>query len=147
MTVTVNKATILKNVFKNFYDLIVAISGFSTIVWPTFPYNILDAKGDYPVIVINSPEISWEPFTLSKNVVEGTISIDVFTNTPSETDTKADLINNKIETSKRTLADVGLRQVNLDSTSTDMASQGKIKVHLKTSTFKFKFYFTNTSAY
>jgi len=137
----------LKNVFKNFYDLIVAISGFSTIVWPTFPDNVLNAKGDYPVIVVNSPEIKWDPFTFKKNIVEGTIVIDVFTNTPSETDTKADLINNKIETSKKTLADVGVRQVNLDSTNTDMASHGKIKVHLKTITFNFKFYFTNTSAY
>ena len=147
MTVQVNKETILKNVFKNFYDLVVGISGFSTIVWPTFPDNVLDAKGDYPIIVVNSPEIDWEPFTLSKNVVEGTIAIDVFTNTPSETDTKADSISNKIETSKAVLADVGLRQVNLDSTSTDMASQGKIKVHLKTIIFNYKFYFTNTRAY
>ena len=45
MTVTVNKETILKNIFKNFYDLIVAISGFSTIVWPTYPDNVLNAKG------------------------------------------------------------------------------------------------------
>ncbi len=147
MTVTVSKETILKNVFKNFYDLIIGISGFSIIVWPTFPDNVLDAKGDYPIIVINSPELSWEPFTFTKNVVEGTIAIDVFTNTPSETDTKADSINNKIETSKRTLSDLGLRQVNLDSTNTDMASQGKIKVHLKTITFNFKFYFTNTRGY
>ena len=147
MIATVNKETILKNVFKNFYDLVTAISGFSTIVWPTFPDNVLDAKGDYPVIVVNSPEISWEPFTLTKNVLEGTIAIDIFTNTPSETDTKTDSINDKIETSKKTLADVGLRQVNLDSTSTDMASQGKIKVHLKTIIFNYKFYFTNTRAY
>ena len=147
MTVTVSKATIISNVYKNFYDLVVAISGFSGIVWPTFPDNILDAKGDYPIVIINSPELAWEPFTLTKNMVEGTITIDVFTNTPSETDTKADLINNKIETSKATLADVGLRQVNLDSTSTDQAAQGKIKVHLKTITFNFKYYFTNTRAY
>ena len=37
MTVTIAKSTVIENIYKNFYDLIVAITGFTTIVYPEFP--------------------------------------------------------------------------------------------------------------
>jgi hypothetical protein len=147
MTVTVNKASAIENIFKNFYDLIVAITGFSTIIYPTFPDVVKGAKGDYPIVIINSPEISWETFTLGKSVLDGTITIDIYQTTPKDADLYASDVQEKIETSKGALADVGLRQINLETTSSNMFPQGKIKVFNKTLIFNYKFYFTKSFTY
>ena len=143
----ISKATIISDVYKEFYDLVKAISGFTTIVYPTFPEAVMDGKADYPVVTINSPDIAWETFTFGKNVLNGTISIDVYTTTAKDTDVKASSVNEKIETSKTTLCSAGLRQVNLESTTTDMVPHGKIKVFIKTLTFAYKFYSSKTRAW
>ena len=147
MTVTVSKATIFENIYKNFYDLIVAISGFTTIVYPEFPDVNLTAEASYPIVIIDSPEIDWQPFTLGKGVVEGTIDITTHTVIPKTTDEYASDISDKVETSKGTLAGVGLHDVQLDTTDKDVVPQGDIKVHFKTLTFRYKFYFTKTGAF
>lgn len=147
MTVTIAKSTIFENIHRNFYDLITAISGFSTIVYAEYPSKVLDAKGDYPVIIVNPANLSWDTFTFGKNMLEGTVDIDIYTNTPKETDEKSSDINIAIEEGKTDLADVGLRQVRLDSTTNDVVLQGKIKVHIRTLTFAFKFYFDKTFAF
>lgn len=144
---TVAKATLLENIYKEFYDLLVAITGFSTIVYPVFPDVEEDATADYPIVIINSPEISWDTFTFGQNVSEGSITIDIYQTTAKDADLYASDVQDKIETSKGTLADVGLRQVHLTSTSSDMAPHGKIKVFLKSLTFEYKFYFSKTAAY
>jgi len=144
---TVTKATVISDVYKEFYDLVVAITGFSTMVYPAFPDKVKDAAGDYPIVVIESPEISWNTFTFGKNLLEGTISIDIYTTTAKDTDVKASAVNNKIELSKTTLAGAGLRQVHLESTTSDMVPHGEIKVYIKTLTFTYKFYSSKTFAY
>ena len=145
--VTVSKATVIENIYKNFYDLIVTISGFTTIIYPEFPDVSLTAEGSYPIVILDSPEIGWEPFTLGKSVLDGTISVTVYTTIPKDTDQFSSDISDKIETSKHTLAGVGLKDVQLDSTDKDFVSHGEIKVHFKTLTFRYKFYFTKTTAY
>ena len=147
MTVTVSKTTVIENIYKNFYDLINAISGFDGTVYSEFPDINVEDKADYPFVVIDSPEIGWGIFTFGRNVLEGTIAINVFTITPKDTDQNASKVNDKIETSKTTLAGVGLRRVELDTTDTDMVPHGSIRVHIKTLTFKYKFYSSKTFAY
>ncbi len=147
MTITVSKATVIENIFKNFYDLVAAITGFTTIVYPTFPDVEKDATGDYPIVIINSPEISWDTFTFGLNVLEGSITVDIYQTTAKDADLYASDVSNQIEVSKDTLADMGLRQVHLASTSSDMAPHGKIKVFLKSLTFEYKFYSAKTFAY
>lgn len=147
MTVTVDKSTIFENVHRNFYDLITAISGFSSIVYAEFPSKVLDAKGDYPIVIVNPADVNWDTFTFGKNLLEGTIDIDIYTTTPKECDEKSSDINIAIENGKDDLATVGLRQVNLSGTTNDMIPQGKIKVHVRTLTFAYKFYFDKTQAW
>jgi len=135
----VSKATIYENIFKEIYDLVVAISGFSSIVFPSFPESVLDASSDYPVVVIESPDVSWDTFTMKKNILNGTIAIDIYTTTAKDTDVKSSAVNNKIELSKTTLATAGLQKVHLESTTSDMVLHGKIKVFIKTLTFAYMF--------
>ena len=147
MTVQVSKASVFENIFKNFYDIISAISGFSNIVYPTFPETVLDAKADYPVVVINPPEISWDTFTFGKNMTEGTIAIDVYRTTPKDSDLYASDISDQIETSKTTLAGVGLQMVTLESSTANQIPHGKIKVFMQTLIFNYKFTSVKTFAF
>ena len=147
MTVQVSKASVIENIYKNFYDLTNAISGFSGIVYPAFPDVALDDRSNYPVIIINSAEIGWDTFTFGKNLLEGTLTIDIYTTSAETSDQYASDIHNQIETSKFTLAGLGLRQVHLLNTDTDMAAHGLIRVHLKSLTFEYKFYFAKTAAF
>ena len=145
--VVVSKSTVVENIYKNFYDLVNAITDFDEIVYPAFPYVVIDDKSDYPIVIINSPEVSWETFTFGTSLLEGTISIEIYTTSAKTTDQYTSDVSNQIEISKRTLATNNLRQVNLESTDTASASHGKIRVHMKTLTFNFKFYFTSTPAW
>lgn len=144
---TVTKSTVLSNIYKEIYDLVVAISGFSTIVYPTFSHNVKDSSADYPQVVINSPDISWDTFTFGKNMLTGTIDIEVYTTTAKDTDVKASKVNDKIELSKTTLATAGLQKVTLESTSSDMAPHGKIKVFQKILTFAYTFTSAKTRSF
>ena len=145
--VTVTKSTLIENIYKNFYDLVVAIPGFTTIVFAEFPDASLTAEGSYPIVIIDFPEVDWKPFTFGKSVSDGTIGVTIYTTTAKDTDQFASDISDKIETSKATLAGVGLHDVQLDSTDKDFAPHGEIKVHFKTLTFRYKFYFTKTGAF
>jgi hypothetical protein len=144
---TVSASSVIENIYKNFYDLLVAISGFSSIVYPTFPDKNLDSTSDYPIVIINSPDISWNTLTFGKNVLEGTITIDIYHKTPKDADLFTSDVSNQIETSKRTLAEAGIRQVNLESTNFNMIPHGEIKVFNKTLIFNYKFYFSKTRAW
>ena len=149
MVQTVSTATVVENIYKNFYDLIEATSGISGngYVYPEFPDIDITNKANYPIIIIGSPEISWNQHTFGKNVLNGTISIDIYVTDAKTADEFTSDVHNQIETSKDTLADQGLRQVNLSSTTKDMVPHGDIRVHLKTLIFEYKFYFTKTFAY
>jgi hypothetical protein len=139
----------VENIYKNFYDLVDAISGFSgnSYVYPAFPDIDLADKADYPIIIIGSPEISWSPHTFGKNVLEGTIAIDIYTTAADTVDQYTSDIHNQIEINKGVLATQNLRQVNLSSTTKDIIQHGDLRIHFKTLIFEYKFYFTKTSAY
>jgi len=143
----VSAATIFENIYKNFYDLLVAITGFSTIVYPVFPDLQKKDTSEYPIVILNSPELEWNKFTFGKNVVNGTIRVDIYQKTPKDADSYASDVSYKIETSKTTLAGVGLREINMDSSDTDVILQGKIKIFVKSLVFSYKFYFNKTFSY
>ena len=146
MAVTTVKATVIENVFKNFYDVINAISGVPR-PFPVFPGKIIDASADYPIVVINPPEIESDTFTFGKGVIEGTIMVEIYTTAPKDTDQFHSDIWNGIEVEKDTLATNGLRQVNMESSFSDMFPHGDIKIFIKTLPFTFKFYYTKTNAF
>lgn len=148
MTVTVAKSTVVENIYKNFYDLVSAVSAISSVVFPAFHEDInLTSKSDYPIVVINSPEISSDSFTFGKGLIEGTIDVDIYTVSADTADQFSSDVIDKIETSKGTLAGVKLREVHLSGTIKETILHGDIKVHHKMLTFRYKFYYTKTSAF
>jgi len=148
MTVQVEKSTIIENIYKNFYDIIKTVTGFTTLIYPAFPEVSLESKSSYPIAILNSPEISSSQLSIGKGMIEGTISMDIFTaDDPKTCDSYSSDVIDKVETSKYTLATVGIRQVQLASTNKEVVLQGKIKVHTKTLIFEYKFYYDKTRSF
>ena len=144
------KSTVLKNAWTNVYDRMVSNvtsvtltdSSTSTIQTYTnsFPDKKIDGKSNYPILVVNSPELSWEDFTLTKKQVNGTITIDVYTTKLESADLFLDAIIESIETYRNTLGNTyGMVWVNLESTDYDQFMRGKMKIHMRSCTFGFKF--------
>jgi len=150
-----SKSTITQKIWENVYDRLkdnvssVSITGSQTITIQTwtnsFPDKELDTKGDYPILVVNSPTISWEKFTFRKKQVNGNIVIDIYTTQSESADKFTDAIIDSIETYRDDLKDVRITDVVLDSTDRDSAFRGVFKVHLSSINFSFKYIFTETN--
>ena len=149
------KSTVLKNAWTNIYDRMVANvktvtltdTATSTVVTYTgsFPDKELDTKASYPILVVNPPEVLWDEFTLTRKEVTGNITIDIFTTKQESADSFLDAIINSIETYRDTLKDTYLMDwVNLEGTDYANNIRGKMKVHMRSCTFGFKFRFTKT---
>lgn len=147
------KSTIIQTVFENFYDILLSVTSVtladsSTVTIQTytssFPDKEVDTKSVYPIMVINSPNINWSDFTLTKKWVNGTISIDIFTTKAEAADKLMDSIIDNIETNRDDLKALGLMYINLESTSGDEFIRSKMKIHLKSCRFSFKYIFTKT---
>jgi len=149
-----SKSTVISGVWELIYDRMASVTSVtlsdattSTIQTYTgaFPDKDIDTKSKYPICVINSPELSWEEFTFTKKQVNGTFSIDIYTTKAETADLFIDAIINSIETYRNTLGNThGLIFVNLESTDYDSIMRGKIKIHLRSATFSFKYKFTKT---
>ena len=149
-----SKSTIISGVFENIYDRLANVTSVtlsdattSTIQTRTgaFPDKDIDDKSKYPILVVNSPDISWEEFTLTKKQVNGTFAIDIYTTKSESADLFIDAIINSIETYRAILSKTyGIGMVNLESTDYDMVMREGIKIHMRSCTFSFKYKFTKT---
>jgi len=149
------KSTVVQQVWENIYDRLkdnvssVSITGSVTVTIQTwtnsFPDKSLDEKGDYPILIVNSPEIAWEPHTFRKKWVNGTFTVDILTTQAESADKFADAIINSIETYRDDLKRTGKMDfVNLESVSIDQFFRGGFKVHLRSPNFSFRYIFTET---
>ena len=150
------KSTIANAVYGIIYDRIkanvtevtLADSTTSSIQTYTgaFPDQEIDTKSKYPICIINSPELSWEDFSLSKKQVNGTFTIEIYTTKAESADLFLDAIINSIETFRDTLKHTDKMDfVNLESTDTDhIMRSSTMKIHLRSCTFSFAMKFTKT---
>ncbi|GAF97384.1 unnamed protein product [marine sediment metagenome] len=149
-----SKNTVVTGVWELIYDRMadvksVTLSDATTSTIQTytgaFPDKDIDTKSKYPICVINSPELSWEEFTLTKKQVNGTFAVDIYTTKAETADLFIDAIIDSIETYRETLGNThGMIFVNLESTDYDNVMRGKIKIHMRSCTFGFKYKFTKT---
>jgi hypothetical protein len=149
-----SKSTILQKVWQNVFDRLednvtsVTITGSLGVTIQTytnqFPDKNIDEKSDYPILVVNSPTISWNRFTFRKKEVSGEITIDIYTTQKESADKFLDAIIDSIETYEDDLKGVGIERMELTGTNYDNATRGKIKVQLASCTFGFKYIFTET---
>lgn len=138
----VSKSTVVENIFKEFYDLLIAISNFD--IYPAFPNKKIENKSTYPVMILDSPDISWANLTFSQGLVKGTIDLEIYTASAPTCDQYASDATNKIESSESVLYAAGLEEVRLDSTTKTIYQRGDINVHVKTLTWRFEYNFSRT---
>ena len=153
----ISKSTVIENTWKEFYDRIKDQVTTTTITGSTevtiqnyvssFPDQVIDTKSAYPIIVIETPKFSNVPFTIGKDKLDGTISIEIYTTQAEAADKLLSQVIEAIETYKHSLRGVGLTMVKLDSTDSDHVSRDKINIHTRTANFTFGFHYVKTGAY
>lgn len=155
---TISKSTLTNTIFKNFYDRIkdqvsvvtLSISpGSQTVQTYASSYSDVDfsSKSNFPIIVIESPKVPQEQFTLGKTQVNATIDLEVYATNSQAADKFLDAINEAVETYKHEFADLGLTMLELDDTDSDFVEHGNIKVHIRTSRWRFNYKYTRTTGY
>lgn len=142
--VTIAKATILENIYKSFYDDLDTLTSFD--IYPAFPYKDIDSKSNYPLMILGSPDISWENFTIKKKKVSGTIEFEIYTADAKTCDEFSSDAVNHIETQARNLRTDGLINVQVEGMDKDIFQRGKLNIHNKTITFSFEFIFDRSSS-
>ena len=151
----ISKSTVITGIWENIYDRLnsgvtsVTLSDSSTstiqIYTGAFPDSEIDTKTSYPILVVNSPNLSWEDFTLTKKDVIGTFAIDIYTTKAESADLFLDAIIASIEAYRGTLSNTyRVTKVNLESTDSAQEMRGKMKIHMRSCTFGFKYKFTKT---
>jgi len=151
------KQTLVNSVFGIIWDRIqsdvttVTLSDTTTSTIQTytgaFPDQEIDTKSKYPICVINSPELSWEDFTLTKKQVNGTFTIDIYTTKAESADLFLDAIITSVEGFRGTLKHTDkLDMVNLESTDSDhIMRSNSMKIHMRSCQFSFSFRFTKVA--
>jgi hypothetical protein len=158
MTNVVNKATLIEDIWRNFFDRIksqvtsvtittdpftVTVQGYHN----TYSDEIIDSKSNYPFIIVEDPKLGTEQFTMTKTKVNGSILIEVYTTQAQSASKFQSSILEAIETYKGDFASVGIHNVELDSTDSDMFVRGAIKVHSRSVTIKFDCNYERTRAF
>ena len=151
---TVNKASIIPDVWKNFRDRIkdqvttVTITGAAEYtvsnVISSFPDTILDSKSNYPIIVVEDPKTPTDTFTAKKTQIIGSIKIGVYANQSESASKLLSQAINAIETYKGDLSKVGIRKIEITDTNQDFFNRDKIKVHYREVIFDFLLFYSNT---
>ena len=113
----------------------------------SFPDTEIDAKADYPILVVQSPVCPTDPFTFGKTEVNGTIRIEVYSSKAETSDMFLAEIMDKVETYKDDFATLGLKRIDVENTDSDMFMRGEIKVHMRSATFRFKYKYSKTRAW
>lgn len=157
MATSVAKSTIVENVWKNFYDRLKAqvkttiITGSVTVdvqnYVSSFPDQLIDVKSNYPILVVNDPEIPTSPLTVGKTRVDGTIEIEIYTTQAESASKFMSQIFNSIETYKGDLAEVKIKDIEVIDTTQDSVTRGKIKLHNRSVVFGFTYTYAKTEGF
>lgn len=143
----ITKESVIQSLYKVIYNRIInntddthspARSKWWYPAWPDVDINNSDT---FPIGIINSPEISWDKFTLTRKTITATVDIEIYVTKQKDLDQLSDEIWNAMETSREDFRDINIRFVNLDSTTTNHEIRDKITIHSKIMSFTCKFNF------
>jgi hypothetical protein len=156
--VAISKDNLIGSIWKEFYDRVnsqVVNTAVSTVdgnsytllrLSSSFPDTDFDKKSNYPMCIISPPSMSTSPFTASKTNTEFSIDIEIYANQSETSDKFMGKVINAIETGKDDLILVGLKNIQVSSTDSDMVERGEIKIHVRRVSFSFVYYYDKTSS-
>lgn len=151
---TISSETIVQDIWKTFYDRVkdqvtsVSITGPLTVTVQNYVSSysdkLLSTKSNYPILVVESPNLSTDYFTAAKDKFTGTIDLEIYTNQGESADKLMSEIIKAVETYKPTLRQSEISKTKLEDTDTDMVERGAIKIHMRRATFSFEYHYTKS---
>jgi hypothetical protein len=147
----ITKEKIIQDIYKSVYNRVVnnvtdpTPSARTKWWYPAFPDEDIDTTSNYPLGVINSPELVWSKATITSKYATAMVSLEIYSTKSNQLDALADQVANAMEISRATFTNENLRFVNLDSTDTSMIMRDEIKLHIKTLTFTLRYRFEKSS--
>lgn len=155
MATTVTSATMYDSIWKNFFDLVstnvttvtLADSSTSTIQRTSsyFPDNVYKNKANFPVIVIQEPNLPEDINTFRNALVSGTIDIEVDAIKKEEVSKFLSAIRYQINQNESTLNTNGIYEVQVEDDDADTIEREGLKIHYGIITFSFQFDYTKWS--
>jgi hypothetical protein len=104
----------------------------------SYPDTVFDTEGNYPMVIINSPEYTSTPTTFQDRELDVRMSFEVYTTQSESADKFIDLITSTIINNEDTLREDGIFEVEVDSTDSNHYDRNKISVHSRMVTFRMK---------
>jgi hypothetical protein len=150
MTNSISKATMMNDIWKNFYDRIrsqvtsVSITSDPyTVTIQTyteaFPDKKVELPSQYPICIINYPLKDSQIFTFGKTQASFIIDIEIYTTQAQSADKFQDALDNAIETYRR--------DIDIVSTDSEMFQRGEIKLHRRLTRWKMNYVFPRTTTW
>jgi len=146
---SVTPSTLFSNIFTAFYnrltaDLIDPVSRNQSNqstrwIFSSFPDADIDAgKIKYPLIIIEPINGKFDNWTLTKNVMAGSVNITVYSTSAAQADNLLDQIQTSIDGHRRNFrSDDGLGSVLPTGTDSDWTMRGSTKIHFRNINYQF----------
>lgn len=153
---TINDNTIIEDIWATFFnrvkDQVTTVditSGTITVqnYVSSFPDQLIDSKSDYPIIVVNDPDVQTERLTNSKSKTNCSIEVEIYTTQAESASKFLSKIINSIETYTGTLSGLGIRELDVIDTTQDSAKRDAIKLHRRSVTFSFTYFQARTGGF
>jgi 3-dehydroquinate dehydratase len=108
-------------------------------------YNdiMLSTESNYPILIVNKPQLSHESLSFRDTLVTGLITIEIHCTNSIATDKFYDMINSIIDSNRGILSDAGITKLLIDSDDNDTYPRGGFKDHWDSCTWSFEYDFTN----
>lgn len=155
----ITKDRLIHDIYTTFYNVIsngisdTQVNARDKYKWilPAWNDDDLTNSGElikemYPRIIIESPKIKWDKFTLFNKWSTGTIVFEVYSTKIIDKDALGDSIIKAIENyTPEFRNNLNLKFVNLEDTDDDHYERSSIQIHFKQITFSFKYSFARST--
>lgn len=141
----INQHTVFSNVFTIFYNLlnkhiVDPSSRNKQWIYSSFPEeDISKAKVQYPIIIIEPANMSWEQFTQTKswNLID--LTVEAYSKRMDQADSLLNQINSTLDHFKWDLkTDEKIDFLNLTGTDTDFTLRGGTRAHIRSATYNMR---------
>ena len=143
MTATIRETNVFSDTYLMLYGKISAITdpgGKSRFVFSAFPEKLIDKENAYPLIVLNSADVTYNPLTF-KNLKRGPLrlAIEIYSTSASQLDSLCNSVTTKMESEEGNFQISGISVMRLTSSTPNQFTRGNFRVHNKILVYEFDF--------
>ncbi len=141
----VTSSTIFTRSWNNIYDLINQISHpegkDGKWIYSSFPQDLIEDKGAYPMIVVTPVNVSNEEYITLKTLRRDDLPVEIiiYSLRADQLDSLSETVNNKIKDNEDVLFDNNMKKLKFPRTSYSNVQRSGLRIHLRTMRYTFKF--------